>query len=186
MSAIAEIFRPGTAAAQAARPIATRNNEQGKHPYQWLYPGPFSKPAFPSGVVPVPAIVSPATSATAVVLQYEVSTGYVFVLQEVLMNTNAQAYTPGQQQLLFTLQALYASGPRNVDFLANLDFTLGEFTVLPGNNKMVPYQLKRPIVFNPLDVLQISAVNNGITTPASTDVLIGILGGYLFPESECR
>jgi len=183
MSAIAEIFRPGTAAANAARPIG---RQEAKHPYQWLYPGPDSREAMPSGVVAVPAIVSPATSASVRVMQYTVPTGFVYVLRRLLMSTNAQAYSPGQQMLLFTLQALYANGPRQVEWLNNLDFPFGEYTTLPGNFRTLLQEIDRPLVFAPLTTLEISVVNNGIQIPAATDTLIGILGGYLHPESDCR
>jgi len=179
------MYAPGAALSRAAGPIA-RNRDEGKFPYQWLNPGPNSKLALPSAIVSVPAIVSPAQSATASVLTYEVPQGYIYMLDRLLMATNCAQYSPGQQQLLFTLQALYATGPRQVEWLNNLDFPYGQFTTLPGDMRMVLQEIDRPLMFHPLDVLQITVLNNGINVPAATDKLIGALGGYLFPESEVR
>ena len=191
-SQITSIIKPGASLAEAARPLAGTKRSEGKFPYQWLYEGPNAKFAFPNGIIPVPPITPPATQNLAqVVMSFQVPEGYRFTLSGILMATNSALYFPGQGLLSFSLVAVYSTGPRNVEYLSNLDFPVGEFTALPGSMKTRTQPLRQRLEFAPLDVLQIQVSNNpnnvvggGIPTPNPTDVVIGILEGYTYPNSE--
>jgi hypothetical protein len=178
------IIKPGAALSAAARPLSVPHRVEGKYPFQWLYPGPNSEFQRPSGIIQVPAIVAPATSAQAIVLSYEVPEGYRFVLNRLLMATNAVGYSPGQNLLLFTLQVKYSTGPRGVEFLTNLDYPTGRFITNAGAFETQTEPLDQRLEFEPLAVLQIIVTNNGLGAPTATDVAIGILQGHIYPESE--
>ena len=184
MNIIKPIIKPGAALSAAARPLASTRRSEGKYPFQWLYPGPNAKMALPSGIVQVPAIVAPAVSSQAIVLSYEVPEGYRFVLTDILMSTNATGYGPGQKLLGFTLQVVYSTGPRAVEFLSNLDFPLGRFITVPGAFETELQPLKQRLEFASLDVLQVIVTNTGLAAPGNADVLIGILGGFTYPTFE--
>jgi hypothetical protein len=189
---VTSIIKPGASLAEAARPLAGTKRSEGKFPYQWLYEGPNAKFAFPNGIIPLPAIVPPATQVLATqVMSFQVPEGYRFTLSGILMATNSALYFPGQGLLNFSLVAVYSTGPRNVEYLSNLDFPVGEFTSLAGSMKTVTQRLRQRLEFAPLDVLQIQVSNNpgntpggGIPTPNATDVVLGILEGFTYPNSE--
>jgi hypothetical protein len=181
---IRNIVQPGASLSAAARPLSTPHRVEGKYPFQWLYPGPNSRMARPSGIITLPTITAPVISATAVVLTYEVPEGYRFVLDALLMATNATSYAPGQNLLLFTLQVKYSTGPRGVEFLTNLDYPTGKFVTLAGAFETELAPLVGRLEFAPLDVLEVIITNNGLPTPSPTDVAIGILQGFTYPNSE--
>jgi hypothetical protein len=181
---IKSIVTPGASLSAAARPLSQPHRVEGKYPFQWLYPGPNSRMARPSGIIGVPPIVAPAASATGVVMTYEVPEGYRFVLEAILMSTNAVGYGPGQGLMSFTLQVKYSTGPRGVEFLSNLDYPTGKFVTLPNDYETELAPLVGRLEFAPLDVLEIIVVNTGIPLPDATDVAIGILRGFTYPNSE--
>lgn len=179
------IIKPGAALSAAARPLSVPHRVEGKYPYQWLYPGPNSEFQRPSAIISIPTIPAlPNPNPAVVVLNYEVPEGYRFVLERILMGTNATGYQPGQQQLLFTLQVKYSTGPRGVEFLTNLDYPVGRFTNLPGDFGTLTEPLEQRLEFEPLAVLQIVIINLGLGAPSPTDVAIGILQGHIYPQSE--
>jgi len=193
---VTSIVQPGASLITAARPLAEPKRALGKYDSQWLFPGPNAKGRIPNGIVPLPPIVFPNLQSTASVMQFQVPEGYRFVLCGILMATNAATYSPGTGLLNFTLQVLYSTGPRGVEDLSNLDFCMGVFIALPGNQTTLTQPLKQRLEFSPLDVLEILVVNNpplpngsiaetgGIPTPAPTDVVIGMLEGFLYPNAE--
>ena len=189
---VTSIIKPGASLAEAARPLAGTKRSEGKYPYQWLYEGPNAKFAFPSGIIPLGGFTAPATqNLNQVVMSFQVPEGYRFTLTGILMATNSALYSPGQGLLNFSLVAVYSTGPRNVEYLSNLDFPVGQFCSLPGNMVSITQQLRQRLEFSPLDVLQIQVSNNpanvangGISTPAATDVVLGILEGFTYPNSE--
>ena len=181
---VKSIVQPGASLSAAARPLSVPHRVEGKYPFQWLYPGPNSRMARPSGIVAIPGITAPATNALATVMKYEVPEGFRFVLEGVLMGTNATGYSPGQGLLLFTLQVEYSTGPRGVEFLTNLDFPTGKFVTVAGAFEAQCADLVGRIEFAPLDVLEVVVNNQGLNAPAATDVAIGVLQGFLYPNSE--
>ena len=189
---VASIVQPGASLIAAAQPLASPKRALGKYDSQWLFPGPNSKFAFPNGIIPLPPILAPATQVLgASVMQYQVPEGYRFVLDGILMATNSSLYFPGTGLLNFSLVVVYSTGPRNVEYLGNLDFCVGEFVALPGNMKTITQPLRQRLEFSPLDVLQIQVSNNpantaggGIPIPGATDVVIGILEGFTYPQGE--
>lgn len=183
-SQVSSIVKPGASLSAAAQPLSTPHRVEGKYPFQWLYPGPNSRNRRPSGIILVPAIVPPATSVQAVVMSFEVPEGFRFELTELLMSTNATGYSPGLGLMSFSLIVKYSTGPRGVEDLNNLDFPTGKFVTIPGDFETELALLRRPINFAPLDVLQVVINNTGLATPAGTDVAIGILQGFTYPNSE--
>lgn len=186
-----QIIKPGAALAAAARPLSQPHRAEGKYPFQWLYEGPNAKFALPNGIIPLPAINAPATQATAVVMSFIVPEGYRFVVSDILMATNSTTYSPGLGLLNFSMVVVYSTGPRVVEYLGNLDFCLGEFETGPGIMKTKLQHLRQRLEFAPLDQIEIQVVNNpgntpggGIPAPAATDVVIGILGGFTYPNGE--
>lgn len=171
-----QIIRPGAQLARAAQALAEPARAEGRYPFQWLYPGPNSAPAIPNGRIAIPAIVAPATSATGTIFQYEVPEGYKLVLTDILFNAFAADWNPGSGQLTFTLQLLYSTGPRNVEFFQNVPFGFG----LAG----YPWPIKGRLEFNSLDVLALLVTNTGIPTPGPNDYAYGALNGFTYPAFE--
>jgi hypothetical protein len=185
------IIKPGSSLSRAAQPLSSPHRAEGKYPYQWLYEGPNARFARPSGIVAVPAIVAPATSASVNVLSpgnpqggWQVPEGYRFVLTDLLMGTNATGYSPGQGLITFSLVVLYSTGPRNVEYLSNLDYPTGKFVTIAGAFETELSPIRQRLEFQPLDVLQVVVTNNGLGAPAPTDVLLAILQGFTYPNSE--
>ena len=172
--------RPGAGLSRAAQPLASPTRALGTYPYQWSDPGPNSRPAMPSGSIAIPQIVSPATSASGLILNYEVPEGYRFVLTDLAIGAFAPDWAPGSGSLLFSLVVKYSTGPRNVEFLASLAFGLGLF--VGGGVQPVPWRGRSE--FAPLDVLQVSLVNSGIATPGANDYAVAALWGHTYPTSE--
>ena len=183
-SSISSIVKPGASLSAAARPLSTPHRVEGKYPFQWLYEGPNAKFARPSGIVSLLPIVAPAVSVQQVVMTYGVPEGYRFVMTDILMSTNAAGYSPGQGLMLFSLNVKYSTGPRGVEFFTNLDFPVGRFITQAGDFETELSPIRQRLEFAPLDVLQIVINNTGLATPAGTDVAIGILQGFTYPNSE--
>ena len=183
-SQVSSIVKPGASLSAAAQPLSTPHRVEGKYSFQWLYEGPNARLARPSGIVVLSAIVPPALSVQQVVMSYEVPEGYRFVMTDILMSTNATGYSPGQGLMSFTLQVKYSTGPRGVEFFTNLDFPTGRFIAMPGDFETNLSPIRQRLEFAPLDVLQVVINNTGLATPAGTDVAIGILQGFTYPNSE--
>lgn len=181
---VKSIVQPGASLIAAARPLSTPHRVEGKYPFQWLYEGPNARFARPSGIVKLTAITAPATSVQQVVMQYEVPEGYRLVVTDILMGTNATGYSPGLGLLAFTFQVKYSSGPRGVEFFTNLDYPTGRFITVAGAFETELSPIRQRLEFAPLDVLQIVINNTGLANPADTDVAIGILQGFTYPNSE--
>lgn len=171
------IIRPGAALIRAAQEtLASPEHAEGLWPFQWLYPGPNSRMALPNGAVAIPPILTPATTAQAVVFEYQVPEGFRFSLRGVTMNAFAADWNPGSGQISFTLLVKYSTGPRNVEFLSATSIGIGTFEK--------PYPLEGRLEFAPLDVLQVVVTNNSISTPAAADFAYAILQGFTYPNSE--
>ncbi len=179
-----KVIQPGASLIAAARAMSTPHRAEGKYPFQWLYEGPNAKFARPSGIIPLPQIPTGESSIQAVVMSFEVPEGYRFTLTDILMSTNATGYAPGQGLLAFTLQVVYSTGPRAVEYLSGLDYPTGKFVTLPGAFETELSPVRQRLDFAPLDVLQVIVNNTGIPTPGANDVLIGILQGFTYPNSE--
>lgn len=171
-----QIIRPGAQLARAAQALADPARAEGRYPFQWLYPGPNSAPAMPSRSIALPGIIAPATTGQGTILTYEVPEGYKFVLTDILFNAFASDWNPGSGQLTFTLQVLYSTGPRNVEFLQNIPFAWG----FQG----YPWPIKGRLEFNSLDVLALLVTNSGIPTPGPNDYAYGALNGFTYPAFE--
>lgn len=177
-----DIVKPGASLIRAAQPLADPRRALGVYPYQWNDPGPHSRMACANtaAAVPVPQIVGPATSATAILASYEVPDGYRFVLTDILMRANSTLegglWVPGSGTLLFTLQVLFSTGPRNVEFLTNLPFGMG--------SQERPWPLRGRLEFGPLEVLEVILTNTGIGTPGANDFAYAALNGFTYPNSE--
>jgi hypothetical protein len=172
-----QMIRPGADLARAAQETLTDpRRAEGKWPFQWDFPGPNSRPVIENSSVAIPAIPSGETSASAIILQYTVPEGYRFRLKEVVMNAFAGDWQQASGQLLFTLEVVYSTGPRNVDFLTNVPFGLG--------NGQIPWPIHGRLEFDPRDVLQMNIVNVGIPSPAAADFAYGVLNGFVYPNSE--
>jgi hypothetical protein len=172
-----QMIRPGAELARAAQETLTDpRRAEGKWPFQWDFPGPESRPVMQNGSVAIPPIPSGGTSASGIILQYTVPEGYRFRLKEVVMNAFSGDWQQGSGQLLFTLQVLYSTGPRNVDFLTNVAFGLG--------SGQIPWPIHGRLEFDPRDVLQMNINNFGIPAPAAADFAYGALNGFVYPNSE--
>lgn len=172
-----QIIKPGANLAMAAQETLTDpRRAEGKWPYQWLYPGPNSRPVMQNGAVAIPAIGSGQTSASVIILNYMVPEGYRFVLTDIVMNAFASDWNPGSGQLGFTLVVQYSTGPRNVEFLANVLWGMG--------SAQLPWPIRGRLEFHPLDVLQINLLNTGLVAPGANDFGYGALNGYTYPNSE--
>jgi len=171
------IIRPGAELARAAQETLTDpRRAEGKWPFQWLYPGPNSRTVNRNAAIAIPQIPSGDTSAAATILAYTVPEGYRFVLKKLIMNAFASDWAQGSGPLLFTLTVIYSTGPRNVEDFTDVSFGFG--------NGQIPYEIEGRLEFDPLDVLQINLTNSGITTPAASDFAYGLLGGFIYPNSE--
>lgn len=171
------IIKPGANLAMAAQETLTDpRRAEGKYPFQWLYPGPNSRPVIQNGAVAIPAIGSGQSSASATILEYMVPEGYRFVLTDLVMNAFASDWNPASGQLAFTLVVQYSTGPRNVEFLTNVLFGMG--------TNQLPWPIRGRLEFHPLDVLQINLLNTGLATPGTNDFGYGALNGFTYPNSE--
>lgn len=173
-----QIIKPGASLIRAAQPLSDPRRAEGKFPYQWLYPGPNSRMvcANTAAPVPIPPIVTPGTPVSAILASYEVPDGFRFVLTDILMQANATDWVPGSGTLTFTAQVVFSTGPRNVQFLANLPFGLG--------STERPWPLHGRLEFEPLAVVEIFVTNSGIATPGPNDFAYAALNGFIYPNSE--
>ncbi len=170
------IIRPGSQLTRAAQALVDPQRALGKFEYQWLYPGPNAQMALPNGSIAIPQIISPALTALGTVLSYEVPDGMRFIMRGLTMNAFAADWTPGSGQLLFTMRVVFATGPRNVEFVQNMAFPLGTFER--------PWPFECPIQLAPRDVAEVLVTNVGLPTPGANDFAYALLNGFTAPQSE--
>jgi hypothetical protein len=166
-----QIITPGPALVEAGRALESPQRLLGRYPYQWLQPGPHSKPVRAAGSIAIPDSYGVVTE----ILRYTVPQGERFCLRALVMDANSPDWTEGSGDLIFSLKVI-TGGARPVDYLAAVDTRLG--------NTALPWPLyDGRLEFQSLDVLQmtVTAVAN-ITLGAG--FAFGMLIGHTYPNSE--
>jgi hypothetical protein len=166
-----QIITPGPALVEAGRALESPQRLLGRYPYQWLQPGPHSKPVRAAGSVSIPD----GYGQPSVILTYQVPQGERFSLRALVMDSNSPDWTEGSGDLVFSLMVT-TIGARPVDYFGSVNTRLG--------NSALPWPLyDGRLEFQSLDVLQMSVTAvSGITLGAG--FAFGMLIGHTYPNSE--
>ena len=149
--------------------------------YFWLFPPSSADDVLVTGGIALPADTDPQ----ALVLEYDVPSGMVFVLTHVVAEAGIagslnSAFAPGDGSLVFVLdvnQPLGSPIPMGQPVKG-----FNALTVPLGSFEFGPWPLERPRVFNPLDAIRWKVTNVSNTT---ADVFVSCgLFGYTLPADE--
>lgn len=149
--------------------------------YFWLFPPSSADDVLETGKIALPAAAAPQ----ALVLEYDVPSGMVFVLTGVVASASVagalnSAFAPGDGSVVFVLDVNQALGsPLPV---GNTVKGFNALTVPLGSFPFAPWPLSRPRVFNPEDKIRWKVTNVSLAT-SSVFVACGLFG-YTLPQSE--
>ena len=170
-----EVFRPGRGLMQAAGAMADPERMLGQYAYQWLYPGPNSRPVFANAVIPLPdASGGPVTSQ---VLTYQVPDGWRFSLRGIVLAFIGSGWNEGSGDLAFNVE-VQAAGIRNLEFLGNVLTHIGSLD--DG-----PYPILGRMEFAPLDILVVNVTNSAVAI-VGTQFVTAHLVGHIYPNSQTK
>ena len=164
------VLKPGPSLIAGGRALESKRRQAGVWPYQWLFPGPHSKQVRPNG-----SQVIPAYGTLVNLLQYTVPEGMRFSMRGIVVNATTGGWTEGDGNLIFNL-AVQGSGPRNVDFLNNINTRLG--------SSLTPFPIMGRLEFEPLDVLTLTMLPVAVVDRGAPNFGYGMLVGHLYPNSE--
>ncbi len=162
----------GPDATRALEVIRQTHANQEAWPYMHVYPPVNSQPVNETGAVPTPAV-----AAQAVILTYQVPTGWKFIMTGVVLgyinSGGLGAFVPGAA--LWTIDVNTTPGVSNVQAepvqgLTRVKVPLGNF--LSGN----VWPLARAYEFAPLDTLRAKATNVALPAGDPAYFVAGFLG----------
>jgi hypothetical protein len=169
------VFKPGGGLVKAAKAIADPERMLGEYAYQWLYPGPNSRPVFANGVIPLPdASGGPVTAA---VVSYQVPSGWRFSLRGIVLAFIGSGWAEGSGDLVFQVE-VQAAGIRNLEFL-------GQVLTHIGSLDDGPYPILGRMEFAPLDTLVVNVTNNAVAL-VGTPFVTAHLVGHIYPNSQTK
>lgn len=165
-----------------AKALLSQRDNKALWPYWWVYP-PFSS----SPVNQFNGIALPGESDDALILQYSVPSGEVFVLTGLIFGAYLSgdwntAFAPGDGSILGLLDVnnpLDNPVPMGaaVKGFQSVNVPLGSF-------QTGPFPLSMPFVFDPLDVLRWKVSNVSLATD---DVFVAAgLFGYTVPQDVAK
>ena len=158
----------------AAGAMADPERMLGEYAYQWLYPGPNSRPVFENGVIPLPDI-SGGSPVSAQVITYQVPDGWRFSLRGIVLDFIGSGWVEGSGDLVFNVE-VQAAGIRNLEFLGNVKTVIG--SRVDG-----PYPILGRMEFAPLDILVVNVTNNAVAN-IGTQFVTAHLVGHIYPNSQ--
>lgn len=160
----------GRDALEAAEALRQETANKERWPYPHVYPPPSSTPV---NVITTTPVAVPAAAAQVEVLEYTVPSGKRFIMQGIIQQIFAGAFTPGDG--IWTVDQNSPLGVTNVQaspvpYLARVVTPLGSFTI-------EPFLLLRAYEFEPLTQLRSKFTN----VSAGAGVLLSGFFGYLIP-----
>jgi len=163
----------GPGLVKAADSIRQMQERRDNWPYPWVYPPPGSERRNPFGFT-----VMPAVAASAVVLTFNIPTGFVFEMDAIMFAAVTTAFAPIGNPGDYTFSVnrntpvtgVAPQGSPLTDF-QNVPFPMGN----PATSAMWP--LRRSEKFAPLDVVRVY-VNNVSGVGGAPNFAVAMIGGW--------
>lgn len=164
----------GAEAIRALREVQDPDANKTAWPYVHVFPPPGAKRVHQITLTPV---VVPAAGATAVVLAYQVPSGFRFIMEAILQTYTPGAFNPGD--VLWTVDLNAPVGIADIqgaviEGLTRVPIPLGSWVY--GTQWKFP----RAYEFEPLSLLQSKARNLNLPAGAPNYLISGFFG-YLIP-----
>jgi len=175
---IAQVYS-GPDAARAADAVRKQRANQENWPYPYVYPPP---DALPVQVITLTPVAVPAAAGTVVVLQYQVPSGFHFVMQGIVTQIQGGVTPMPWGAGLWTVDVNAPLGVANkqatpVHGLTAIPAPLGSF----GG----PWIFQRAYEFEALDIIR-SKFTNVSYADGLPNVLMSAFVGYLVPSVKSR
>jgi hypothetical protein len=142
-------------------------------PFPHVYPPVNSKRRNPSGYV-----LSPAMNAQALILAWQVPSGFNFYMDRLGLYTNITTFNPGD--FLFTVDK---NTPLGAPGLGAVLTDLYNFPFPMGGFENGPVRLSRTELFEPLDFIR-AKVTNVAAGSGAPNYFAAYFGGWLLPAIE--